>query len=481
MDKKINEIKRKSVSGVISYTIRTVLLYLVAIGATGILSAYLDPHEFGIYFIVTSVISIFTFLSDIGLAAALVQKREQPSVDELRTTFTVQQILALTILGLIFLLTPLWRSQIGLDKLGMELLYALGLSFVLASLKTIPSILLERELEFNKLVLPQVLENLVFYGTAVTLAISGLGIRSYTLAVLLRSVTGVLAIYWLKRWPLGFSISKPALKNLIGFGAKFQINDFLARLKDDLFVVVLAKFLPASDMGYIGWAKRWSMFPYQFSVNSVVAITFPTFSRLQHDTVLLRKAVEKSLFFITLLIFPILGGMALMALPLTDLIPAYQKWQPALPSLYFFCFNIAWAAVSTPLTNTLNAIGKINKTLKLMIMWTALTWGLTPPALYFFGFTGVAIVSAIVGVTSIVTVLMVKKVMDFSFIEQVWRQVLATAVMMVVLGYLSDRWSHGFGNFSLGVLTGILTYAAILMAIGSKKLYTEVHSLLKKS
>ena len=100
----VQEIRHKSIKGVISYAFRTLALQAIGFVATLLLGYYLTPSDFGIYFIVTSVISIFTFLSDIGLAAALVQKKEEPTVLELRTTFTVQQILAFTIFGLIILL-----------------------------------------------------------------------------------------------------------------------------------------------------------------------------------------------------------------------------------------------------------------------------------------------------------------------------------------------------------------------------------------
>lgn len=475
--KRLRNIKKRSVSGVVSYTARTFFLQIIALVATGLLSLYLSPEEFGVYFIVTAVIGIFTFLSDVGLAAALIQQKAKAKLEELRTTFTVQQILALFIVALIIGLTPLWRQFTGLDERGLELLYALAISFVLASLKTIPSILLERKLEFGKLVIPQIVEHILFYSIAVYLAYSGWGVRSYTVAVLVRSIAGVATIYWIQWWPIGFALSKKAFKKLIGFGIKFQANDFLARLKDDLYIVVLARFLDTAQMGYIGWAKRWSMFPYQFSVNNVVAVTFPTYSRLQEHKDKLSKAVEKSIYFITLVIFPILVGMSVMAYPLTVLIQGYAKWQPALPALYLFAVNIGWAAMTSPLTNTLNAIGHIDKTLKLMIWWTSLTWLLTPLGLKWFGFTGVALVAAVVASTSVIAIYLVKQVLTLRFMEQIWRQAIASGVMGVILLYLQPQWQVSWSKFVTGIGMGVVIYGAITLVLGKTKLVQEIKSL----
>jgi O-antigen/teichoic acid export membrane protein len=475
------ELKRRSIKGVLSYGIRTGFLYVISIGATGLLGIYLSPAEFGTYFVVTAMIGLFTFMSDIGLAATLVQKKEEPTIEELRTTFTVQQILAIIIISVIIGLTPFWKNQVHLNAEGIWLLYALSFSFILASLKTIPSILLERKLSFDKLVIPQIIENLTFYGLAVMLAINGFGISSYTFAVIARSVVGVISIYTLQQWPIGFALSKETLNKLVNFGAKFQLNDLLARIKDDLFIVVLAKFMSPADMGLIGWAKRWSMFPYQLSVNSVVAVTFPTYSRLQHDVGRLTKAVEKSIYFISLLIFPILAGMSVLSHPLTTLIPNYAKWQPALASLAFFCINIAFSAISTPLTNTLNAIGQISKTLKLMVFWTASTWIITPLCVYYFDATGVAIASALIGSTSFITVYMVKKILPIRFIDQIWRQLIASLVMFFVLSVFRSLWSNSFLWFSIGILVGVFVYTVLIVCLGYNKLKIEIISLMTKS
>lgn len=476
----VEEVRRKSITGVIGYAFRTFALQAIGLVATGLLSYYLSPKDFGVYFIVTAVVGMFNFLSDIGLAATLVQKKEEPTLEELRTTFTVQQLLAGVIFAILVLLTPLWTSRNSLDHDGVILLYVLGFSFFMASIKTIPSILLERKLEFNKLVFPQIIENLVFYGVAVILASKGMGVKSYTYAVLFRGITGVIAIYVIQRWKIGFGFSIKVMKDLFKFGMKFQLNDFLARIKDDLLVVVLSQFVSSAELGYVGWAKKISFYPYQFTVGNVMSVTFPTFSRLQGHPDRLKRAIEKSIYFISLVIFPLLAGLCIMMGPMIHLIPKFVKWEPSLISLYFFCFNIAFAAVSSPLTNTLNAIGQINKTLKLMVMWTGLTWILTPLALHFFGYQGIAIASAVISSTSFLTVYLVKKVIPIVVLDQIWRQALASIVMIVALFALRNYWALSFFHVGLGIMFGGIIYTIVIFIAGKDKVVFEVGSLFRR-
>lgn len=472
----IQQVKARSVRGVISYSFRSFWLYGLGLVAAAVLSAFLSPAEFGVYFLVTATIGLFTFLSDVGLAATLVQKKTAPTVEEMRTTFTVQQFLSILIAVILVGLTPYWQAR-GFGAKELMLLYALSGSFFLASLKTIPSILLERELRFDLLVIPTIIENTLFHGATIVFAWMGLGITSYTIAVVLRGVAGVAAMYFIKRWPLGFGFSMATFRQLLHFGAKFQLNDLLARIKDDLFIVVLGNFLPLNQLGYISWAKRWVTFPQQFSVNNVMAVTFPTFARLQHDPPRLAKALQKTLYFITLLIFPLLAGMSLFLQPILSLIPQYAKWSPAGLSFILFAVNIGWSAVSTPLTNTLNAIGQINKTLKLMVMWTVLTWTITPVAIYFAGYNGVALASAVIGFSSVVTIFMVRTVIPVRIWPSVWRQLLATAAMILVglAGY--PYWSRSFYHLAAGGLLVALVYSTTFLLVGWKSLRTELRSL----
>lgn len=472
----LQQVKHRSVKGVISYSFRSFLMYGMALVAAAVLSAFLTEAEFGVYFLVTSVIGLFTFLSDIGLAASLVQKKDAPTVQEMRTTFTVQQGLSLIIAGVLIALTPYWQQR-GFGPAELALLYALAGSFFLASLKTIPSILLERQLRFDLIVIPGIVENTLFHGTTIVLAWMGWGITSYTVAVLVRGLAGVAVMYFIKRWPFGFGFSWESFRHLLRYGAKFQLNDLLARIKDDLFIVVLGSFLPLTQLGYIAWARRWVTFPQQFSVNNVMAVTFPTFARLQHDPQRLARALHKTLYFISLLIFPMLAGMSLFLLPAIQLIPQYSKWTPAVLSFVFFAVNIAWAAVSTPLTNALNAVGHIDKTLKLMVMWTLLTWTITPVAIWFFGYNGVALASAIIGFSSIVTIYMVKTIVPFRVLPAVWRQITAAGAMLVVGIVGFNQWNDSFFWLLAGALLTSAVYMGTFLLLGWKSLREELQSL----
>lgn len=476
----VEKIKQQTVSGAFAYFLKTGIIMGIGLFSAGVLALWLQPAEFGVYNLVAQITGILTFFADIGLAATLIQKKEEPSVSQYRTVFTIQQLLSWFIffVTLAIVLSRTIEAKVGIE--GEFVLLALGLAFPLASIKTIPSIILERSLNFKKLAIPPVVEQIVYNGILIGLAVSGFGVRSFTYAILARSFIGVVVTYALMRWPIGFAWDKSAIKELIGSGSKFQLNDFLARVKDQLFSLALGWWLPLNQFGYISFAQTYSQFPYTLTVQNVIAITFPTYSRLQNDKTLLKRAIEKTMFFISLAIFPLLVGMCVFITPLTMVVPKLAKWQPAIFTFIMFTLSIGGGAISTPLTNTLSAVGKINTTLKLMVFWLVLTWVLTPLCIYLFGFNGVGIASLLIALTSVLPIYFVNKIVKIAVWENLWRQTLASTVMTVVGVLLLPMWSKSLVWLFAGMIFTGLSYVITLLLFGREKLFMELSSLRRK-
>ena len=277
----IETVKERSVRGIVVLTGRTFFLQVLGLVAVGFLGAFLGPFEWGVFAILNAVINFLNYFSDVGLAAALIQKKEHPTETDLKTTFFVQEGLVVVIVGIVLILTPFFTHKYSLNHDGVILLYALTFSFVLSSLKSIPSILLERKLEFIKLTFPQILKQVVYYIVLVVFAVKGYGIKSFTIAVITRDIIGVVAIYIMQPWRPGFAFSKDTLKGLFKFGIPYQINTFLAAFKDDGMTLILGSILGPIGIGYLAFAQKFARYPLTFFMDTVTRVTFPAFSRMQ--------------------------------------------------------------------------------------------------------------------------------------------------------------------------------------------------------
>lgn len=475
----IAAVTRRSIHGIFALVTRTFIIQIISFVVNFLLTVYLTPAIFGVYYVVTSIIAFLTYFSDIGLAAALIQKKEAVTEEDLRTTFTIQQALVVTVVILALFATPFVGRFYHLDSSGIFLFQALIIAFFLSSLKTIPSILLERNLHFEKLVIPQIVETLAFNLVALILAVKGFGITSFTWAVLARGVFGLIAIYIISPWKIGFGFSKEEAKKLLSYGVPFQLNSFIALLKDDLMVAYLGKVLPLAQVGYIGFAQKWAYAPLRLIMDNIIRITFPSFSRLQHETDHLVKAIEKSLFALTLIIFPSLVGLVMLAPLFIHIIPKYQKWEPALVALSLFAINSALSAISTPLTNALNAIGKIKISLYLMVFWTVLTWVLSPLFIWLFGFNGFALASMLISFSVVIVIYLTRKYIPFSIIS-LWVPAVGSIVMGLVLFIAMKLIPSTFISVIFLIILGSMVYLATTFSLAREEVVKDIAIIRKQ-
>lgn len=422
-------IRKKVASGFLSLSFRkATLLAINYLTINFILARILPVSVIGIFNIANSVLAFFTFFSDIGLAAALIQKKEIQKQD-LQTTFTIQESLALIITVILWLAAPLFAQFYQLDNAGMWLIRALAISFLLVSLKVIPSVLLERELNFKPLVFTEIIETIFFNAVLIGLVFAGFSVAAFSFAVLVRGVIGVAVIYMIAPWKISVGFSKEATKALFSFGLPFQMNSLLALLKDRLVPLIIAKMVGTMGVGYITWAQSVAFLPLEM-MNIAIRVSFPAFSRLQHDSDKLKETLEETLFLTALVLYPLLFGLNAVAPSLIAHVVS-PKWQPALPLIYLFSIGAFWATFSSPFTNFLNAIGKIKITLYLMIMWTALEWILSPILTYLFGYIGVGYAAALISFSSLIPVIIIKRIIKVDIIKNVWRPLLASILMAI--------------------------------------------------
>lgn len=362
---------------------------------------------FGIYSTTLATISIFNYVSDVGLAGALIQRKEIRDKD-LATVFTVQQMLIGTLIVLGFIATPLVMNFYNLAGKAEFLYFAVLISFFISSLKTIPSILLERSVNFKEIVKVQVVENTLFYLVVSICIILKLDIMSFALAVIVRSVVGTMLIYKLSPWKPIFGMDFKTLKDLLSFGIPFQANSFLALLKDDLMVIFLGKTLGLASLGEIMWAKKWAEAPIRIVMDNVTKVLFPLVSRLQDEKESLKKTVTATVWIQFLVLAPTIGIAAILMPYFVKYIPKYSKWESALPIFYIFCIAALFSTLSTPLLNVFNALKKPKIPFAFMTFWTVSTWLLAPPAISFFGPIGFAYTQLILSSTFVLILVLTK-------------------------------------------------------------------------
>lgn len=471
------QIKQKAIHGAISLTFRRVVLLTITLVVINfLLPRYLPPSVIGTFNLAMAIVGFFSFFSDIGLAASIIQKKDDITEDELATTFAIQQTLVTIIALVIFLFAPFIANFYNLDSGGDYLVRALAVSFFLTSFKVIPSVLFERDLNFKPLVIVEILENLIFVGLLVPLVLMGYGLFSYAVAQVVRSIAGVIVMYNITPWKMRFKYSLQEVKPLLQFGIPYQTNALLALLKDRLVVLLIGKMITKSEMGFVTLAQSWAFIPLEI-MNIIIRVTFPAYAKLQRDRQALGVAVERSLYVMGLFLYPAMFGILALATNLVEII-GRDKWGSIIPLVYLYSFSTLWASISTTFTNVFNAVGEIKITLKLMIMWTLLTWALTPVLVWQFDYLGVGIASAIISFSSIVTIYLMRQIAKIDLLYSIGKPLAAAAIMGITLLPLARIFLTTKVAILPLILLGGLIYAFIMLLIDRKRIVFEIKEII---
>ena len=229
-----------------------------------------------------------------------------------------------------------------------------------------------------------------------------------------------------------------------------------------------------APLGILVWAQKWIQIPLRVVLDNVTKVTFPAFSRMQDEKKNLERTVTRSIFFTTLLVFPATTAIVILFPVVINIIPKYNQWVPAILPLTLLSINVLFASITTQLTNVLNAIGKIKITSGLMIMWTALTWILVPYLAKKFGAPGAAGGYALVGASSVVAIMIVKKYVNFSLSNSVLKPLFASIIMGMSLVILKRMLPLSFKSLIFLIVAGFLIYAVCIFLLVGNSLVEDV-------
>lgn len=352
---------------------------------TGIvLARTLAPAEFGFYAIVNFLYFFFQIFGDLGLGAALIRQRETPATEDYRRVFAVRQAIDLAVFLLVFVVSPDLSRWYGLnDALPFRLL---ACASFLASFSLIPTIQLERHMEFGKLAFIEISQSLILYLLLITLSLAGWSGRGFALSWLAYSVTGALLANILSRWPIGWSFSARWFRSHLAFALPYQGTGMTTLLRDAFTPIFIGIALGTEAAGYANWAQMLALFTV-LALPVLQRVYFPAFSRLQQQAGELRRLTVQLLTLTNAAAAGPACAILAFAWPITTVIFG-AKWLTALPLFYALWIANIFAPSIIVFLSYLNAAGRSRTVLLLTLASAAGLWVLGALSISAAGYLG---------------------------------------------------------------------------------------------
>jgi PST family polysaccharide transporter len=466
--------------GVVLLAGRTVLQQLTILVGNVYLARLLGPREFGAFWIIQFALTFFTLFGDAGLGAALIQKKEAATQEELSSVFWFQVGIGITVALIVSAAAP-WVVTFWADlpEGAPSMLRALSLELLLTSLRVIPVILLERELLFGRLATLDLVLTFAFYGSAVGLAHLGYGPFALVAAALVQGAAGIVAAYSFRPWLPSLQCNTTILRPVIKFGAVFQAKHVIGFINGAVMPLYAGRALGSFSLGIVTWSQNTAFFPLRI-VDILGRVNFPLLSRLQHDRRAFAQSFERTIQVcatITLLFVALVLGLG----PAVVEVIYGDKWVPALPTFYVFAVAISVGFLVPIINGALDAIGQPRIMMRLGMYWAGINWAAVTTVMHFrsdpLAFSIAYCVHILFG--NLAAVFAVKKVLPDAHVWPRIRAAGASAVVTAVVGRtLLLPLSRGPVTLSLAIL-GITAAFAGMVALLDKTVLVELRVMMR--
>ena len=328
------------------------------------LARLLEPSDFGLIAMVMVIIGIAAVFTDMGLVAALIQRRRVRPV-HYSSVFYFNLFVGLILTLLTYLSAP-WISEFYNNKELLPLTQVMSLSFVIGALSSVQSTRLRKELNYALLTKISLISSLLSGIIGISLAFWGAGVWSLVAQTLTMGIVYNILIWTAGRWRPSLEFSWKALMQLWGFGFRMFLSGMLDSIVSRLDFLIIGKlFLPAT-LGYFQRAKSLNSFVIQYSSGSLMTVLFPVLSRVQNDLPRFQNIIMKSLGIIIFVVFLLLGGLYLVSEELIVLLFS-DKWLPSVAFFKILVLSGFGYPISALLVNVLSSRGNSKAFLRLEI------------------------------------------------------------------------------------------------------------------
>ena len=330
-----------------------------------LLARLLTPDDYGMIAMLTIFMAVSQTFIDSGFGNALIRKPDRNEADK-ATVFFFNIFTAAACYGIIFLAAPFIAQFYNMPQLA-TILRVLAINLIIQSFGSIQRLNLTIDLNF-KMLAKVSFSGAIVGGTAGLIsAYNGLGVWSLVVQQMATMATRV-ALFWiLSRWRPKCFFNKKSFKDMFGFGSKLLASGLLNTLYDNIYDLIIGKAFAAATLGNYSRASHFANFPSSNITGVFQRVTFPVLSKIQNDPQKLRKGYLKFLNMATLVIFPLMIGLAALAKPFILLVLT-DKWVDVILILQIICIAQMWYPVHAINLNILQVMGRSDLFLKLEII-----------------------------------------------------------------------------------------------------------------
>lgn len=357
----IEDLKNKTLSGIIWQSSQNIIGRAVQFIITVILARLLTPEDYG----VVALASMFNVLIGIfvscSMGMALVQKKD---VDELdyNTVFYSSLFMSFVIYAVVYFGAPYFASLYDNYQI-VPIMRALALTMPIGAFSMVQSAIVSRQMAFKKFFFRSLITLLFTSTIAIVMAYHGFGAWALVAQSISSSIVSNYVLYRMVKWHPRLMYSWNRFKTLFAFAWKRTAAGFMGTLCNQLKGYLIGYQYTTADLAYFNRGEGLPDMIKNNIASTIDGVLFPALSKLQDETDKIKRATRRSIMTTTFWVCPALFGLAATADKLVPIIYS-AKWTPAIPFMQVACATLVVVLINNTNLQILYALGRTDIVLK---------------------------------------------------------------------------------------------------------------------
>ena len=409
------------------------------------LARILFPSDFGIMTLAWLFVNIFTILFQ-GFRTSIIQSSEDNSV-LFTVIFILEPLLAGISIAIIFLIAPHVGTFFNSILLA-EILPLLSLVLIITSLAAVPSLKLEKELLFERRIIPSIIGEIIFPLVAIPLALLGYGVLSLVYGTLVANVSNLISVWILAPWKPKLQFSKQILKKVVDKGIKFASVGYLMFLLINVDKGIIGRLVGSEALGFYSLAFMIASVPVEGIAEGVGRVALPALSKAKEEEENMQGLYERFLQLIIMFILPFVVISVVLAWEITFYFYT-EKWLPMVRMLQILLIYGLFRSIFVSCRDLLHAMGHPEYLIKLNIIQCGVLILLGVPVTQHYGVIGLSCLWTIVmGIFTIYLSYYVRNLVKLNLMY-IYRAYIVSAIASLVLVIVLKELAFITGIISL--------------------------------
>jgi lipopolysaccharide exporter len=346
----------------------TLLLRLSGILLTAVVAHILDPSDFGVFAVASTVYLIVSAIGEFGVSSCLM--RADLDIDSIAPTMTAISVTTgLIQAGAMIVFAEPIAAALGSAQAAGPI-RVMALCAIIVGVFAVPSGQLMRDFRQDKLFLAEVAAFVPYASVLLVLAESGNGAMAFAWSRVAGQLISGCIVFASARRHYRPGLAWSALSLLFGFGFPLAVAGIVNSILLNVDYALVGHLLGAVSLGFYVLAFNAASWPASLLFNMISNVSIPAFSRVKHDGDLLKDSITSAVRVISLVIMPISALIVALARPII-LVLYGAKWAASADVLSVLSIYGAISIMCVLFANIIAALGRARFLLAIQVFWLA--------------------------------------------------------------------------------------------------------------